>query len=891
MLEWVFLALVGGVALASGSKRDSVIRSSRPLELGGTRENEYANEEDLQKALASWRLAWEPSIDRGRWIPKSVASRIFKTYDVPRLKRPLIVFSPIKDFGPDDLQKEFDTHNHAHLLAKRKDLKAFFDTVEKNPLTDEQILACICMDDAIQIVAAAGSGKTSTMVAKVGYAIREGIARPDQILLLAFNSDAAKELKVRVTDRLADVPEITDVTARTFHAFGVDVIAAATGEKPSLATWLEGGRDVEKIVEIIDQLCDADANFRNEWDLFRTVFGRDIGKWDEPPQPDAYHNGRRGFRTARGEIVKSREERLIADWLFYNSVEYDYERDYEHKTASRQFRQYRPDFYYPDAGMYHEHFALNAKGNPPPHFEPGYLDGVSWKRQLHAEMGTTLIETTSDQISRGQALPHLRSELESRGVEIRFDASRQAQGTQPVSNKELARTIRVFQQHVKGNGLSREQLRKLLIDRSAEGNAPRLAMFMSLYHRVADEWETQLKETNSIDFEDMLLLAVDHIESGRFTSPFSMVLSDEFQDSSRARIRLLKALKQANDDVHLCVVGDDWQGINRFAGADISVMNEFESIFDYATRLTLTTTFRCPPTICELSSSFIQANPTQIRKVVETTNSYDKTPVIALGFADMGNAENHLRDQLANMHQYARAGQISGTGGEKISVLLVGRYRRDRPPHLDVWKKQFGDYLSISFMTIHASKGLEADYVMLLNMVEGNHGFPSQIEDDPVLQLPMPTPDQFPMSEERRLFYVALTRAKRQIRIYTSLSSASRFLVELCERGALTIEAVDGEPLIACPVCKVGVIKLRSGDYGQFQSCSTWPKCEFKAEGVSNDGGEPPTVHRIKGTLRQGSACPICRKGTMKLVQGRRGHFLGCSEFPGCKTIARPPHG
>ena len=136
---------------------------------------------------------------------------------------------------------------------------------------------------------------------------------------------------------------------------------------------------------------------------------------------------------------------------------------------------------------------------------------------------------------------------------------------------------------------------------------------------MADEWEKRLEADNAVDFENMILQAAEHIEAGRFVSPYTVVLSDEFQDSSRARIRLLQALtKRAGRPAHLCVVGDDWQGID-FAGADIHVMTEFEDIFPDATRLTLNTTFRCPQQICDVSSGFIQQNPLQIEKSVTTT--------------------------------------------------------------------------------------------------------------------------------------------------------------------------------------------------------------------------------------------------------------------------------
>src|SRR5690606_26060158 len=144
-------------------------------------------------------------------------------------------------------------------------------------------------------------------------------------------------------------------------------------------------------------------------------------------------------------------------------------------------------------------------------------------------------------------------------------------------------------------GLTHAQLHAALAEQSEEGFAARLRMYLSIYERIAAEWERRLREGKFIDFEDMLIQAAEHVESGRYKSPYTVILADEFQDSSRARIRLLKALAaNPGKPTHLCVVGDDWQGINRFAGSDISVMTEFEKTFEHSTRLSLSTTFRCP---------------------------------------------------------------------------------------------------------------------------------------------------------------------------------------------------------------------------------------------------------------------------------------------------------
>ena len=158
------------------------------------------------------------------------------------------------------------------------------------------------MDEHIQIVAAAGSGKTSTMVAKTGYILIERLATGDQILLLAFNTDAAKQLDERCKQRLALYDGAKALTAKTFHSFSLDVIAKATGKKPHVAPWLnQPGGDIKMMSTIIGDLCQADARFCSDWHFYRTIYGRDVGSWNTPEPPDAYGNGRRGFgrRTAK----------------------------------------------------------------------------------------------------------------------------------------------------------------------------------------------------------------------------------------------------------------------------------------------------------------------------------------------------------------------------------------------------------------------------------------------------------------------------------------------------------------------------------------------------------------------------------------------------------------
>lgn len=293
--------------------------------------------------------------------------------------------------------------------------------------------------------------------------------------------------------------------------------------------------------------------------------------------------------------------------------------------------------------------------------------------------------------------------------------------------------------------------------------------------------------------------------------------------------------------------------------------------------------------MCDVSSEFVQANPAQIKKLVRTTNPFTKASLLAYGFQQLDSILPYVEKQLEEMHRYASEGKLAPDKGSHITVMLLGRYRHDAPPALERWQRNFGDRLQIEFRTAHGSKGLEANYVFVLNVVQGAYGFPSQIQDDPALQLAMPAPDPFPYAEERRLFYVAMTRARKQVRFYTTLGQPSQFLVELANAGRLEIVPVDGEPLEACPKCGNGVLHLREGQYGSFYGCSRFPACDHRRKINPPDGEHRNRPARRPARLppatKAGETCPVCNQGTIQLKTGKNGKFLGCSRYKkGCRA-------
>lgn len=348
----------------------------------------------------------------------------------------------------------------------------------------------------------------------------------------------------------------------------------------------------------------------------------------------------------------------------------------------------------------------------------------------------------------------------------------------------------------------------------------RHTIFLKLFEAIWQAWDAKLKSANCIDFDDMLNLATDLMEEGRWSNPYKLILVDEFQDLSQSRARMLQALLNKPDQ-HLFGVGDDWQSINRFAGAHLGVMTDFEATFGKSTLLKLENTFRCPQSLCDISSTFIQKNPNQLQKRVRSQVNNVQEPLSIVRVLDESQIQSVIQRKIDEI-----ALSVS-LPASKTTIYILGRYNNDQtymPQKFDRSK------VILEFITVHSSKGLEADHVIIPKLSSENLGFPSQIEDDPVLQLAMPEGDTFKFSEERRLFYVALTRARKTVTLITLEKKESPFILELVEQLNISVQDIQGDKqsLEVCPKCRNGFITEKTGKYGLFYSCSGYPLCDYK---------------------------------------------------------------
>lgn len=665
--------------------------------------------------------------------------------------------------------------------------KAFFDAVEATPLTKEQRIASIVMEDRNLLVAAAGSGKTSTVVGKVGYALIKKLVKPEEILVLAFNNHAAKELEARIRLRLSHLLGNREIKVKTFHALGMEVIAETTGIKPSVANFAGGGETSESqlMTELVDRLLATDSAFVIQWLLFLSVCRKparnpaefnSVEEWQNYiRQSGDYQNGANGYITLNKEVVKSQGELAIANWLFMQGVAYEYEKPYEYETADLKYRQYRPDFYFPDINCYLEHYALDAEGNPPQVFGQKYKDSMLWKRHLHEEKGTDVFETTFAEFVSGKLFEKLEHELIRRGITLKPRSTEEIlyRLNRPEVSAEVASLLRTFIKHAKSNELKLDDLSAL----AEQSPQPfRAKCFVAIAGKVMVAYADKLHQRNEVDFEDLIIDAANHAAGDGFSHPYKLILVDEFQDISRGRAKLLLSLLGKEPDCKLFAVGDDWQSIYRFAGSDISLFTNFSKVFGHTATNYLTQTFRSNQGIADAAAKFVMRNPAQMKKQVVALDKTTENVVVIRQYVRLDEIEGLIADALHEIAQVC-------SPESPAKVFIMGRYRRQTPSRMGEWHQVFAGKLSIEFKTIHSSKGLQADYVILIGLHTGRNAFPSEIADDPLLQMVMPSPEVFQNSEERRLLYVALTRARHRVYLFGGKYTPSCFLSEFVLPG------------------------------------------------------------------------------------------------------------
>jgi len=752
---------------------------------------------------------------------------------------------------------------------------SFFDHIESQPLTISQRKACVTNEQFNLVLAGAGTGKTSTMIARAGYLLQADLVKPAQILMLAYANKAAEEMQERVEKRL----NTSAFNVKTFHSLGKSIISQVEGKVPYNHPMADDDDLKAKFIDdeiqrllsteqyksaLVDYFFYHHLPYKSQYDF------KSLGEYTEYMLENE-------IITLQGEKVKSFEECEIANFLYRNGVAYQYEAKYKIDTRDQNHKQYQPDFYLNDADIYIEHFAVDIAGKTPPFIkQQAYLDGMTWKRKLHQQHQTTLIETYSYLKQQGRLTEYLAEKLQEKGV--KFKPLSQDKLLDNLAQKglvsELSKLIAQILSLFKQSG------RQQLFSNKEQHSSPSIKAIQHLFEPIFNAYQHELTQKNSIDFDDMILRATQYVREGKYQSPFLHILVDEFQDISVSRANLIRALHAQNPDTTLFCVGDDWQSIYRFTGSDISLTSHFDQAFGYAATNVLDKTFRFNNKINEVAARFIQQNPNQLKKEIVCHNQTTTEAVSIIKTTDM---ENGIQAAL-----HAIQLKIDET---KVNVLILGRTRFSKPK-MEKLNTQYPQ-MRLGFMTVHRAKGKEADYVIVTDLTKGKHGFPSEKQNHPILESLLPTGDDYRHAEERRLFYVALTRARHHVYLLTHPHRSSNFVRELIDEGypvtlldesRYEINADDFLPNTPCPACKTGYLTPRDGPHSSYIGCTNRPYCNYTQQACQWCGGE---TYLESGFLRcknkhcdyKVPKCPKCDTGILKsrIKNGRK--FWGCSNY------------
>lgn len=779
-------------------------------------------------------------------------------------------------------EKWLEKSREAYVEQALVDHHDLFETVESSALTTDQRKACVIDEDNNLILAGAGTGKTSTVIGRVAFLVRSGQAKPEEILLLAYGKKAAKELRERLKSKLG----IEGITAETFHRLGRCIVSEAEKKKVAVSPMATDKKLKENFVETVFKAKQQEPGYR---ELLLSYFEH----WLYPVRNPFDFNSLGEYyrfledneiRTLKGEAVKGFGECDIANFLFRNGIEYKYEATYNTAIRMQARGAYCPDFYLPESGVYIEHFGTDREGNTAPYIDRDqYNADMAWKREVHEQGCTTLIETFHYEKQEGVLLQVLEQRLLKAGVVFN-----------PLPPEAVLETLREFGIISKfaliltdmlglfrAANLSDQELAGL-IARSADPQ--QISAALTLLDPIAEAYAQVLEDDEKMDFDDMINKANEYVLSGSFKSPWKFIVVDEFQDIAKSRTDLVQALRKCQDSVSLFCVGDDWQSIFRFTGSDISFTADFEKIFGATKSTELKKTFRFNSMIGAVASRFVMQNDRQRTKDIKSHTIVD-SPTVSLVKASMG--EDAAKAE-AIARTVERVSQIAEAGS---SVYFLARFKFDLPDDLEALARQYPN-LTFKKDSIHSSKGKEADYVIILGLGKGRYGLPSEIVNHPLIEALQPPAEPYPHAEERRLFYVALTRAKHRVYLLCDMMRCSPFVRELIDgEYPLELEEFEAAPeqlnalSVNCPVCTQGnlVNRARKSDKAPFIGCSNFPQCTHRESGCQTC--KAPMIRSGRYRLCVSPSCngwaAVCPKTGGKMVFRDKVNMWGCSHYKG----------
>ena len=830
-----------------------------------------------------------------------------------------------------------DSQNEEYIKAKMVAEKDYLDTILKecDPrilLDDDQRRVVLTDEDYTLVVAGAGAGKTTTVAAKVKYLVDKQGVDPNKILVISFTNKAVNELKQRIIGELH-----IECPIATFHSVGNAVIHKQNPDKLNIVdssklyyivqdylrgSILKNESAVNNLILFFASYFDApyEGNDLNAFfnHIAKSNFTTMRSELDDFKQQVIDSRTKKAV-TIQSEMMRSHQEVEIANFLYLNGIEYEYEPMYRYDILFAR-KPYTPDFriWQNDTEVYLEHFGITEDGKNNRYSEEelqAYKKAVNDKIKLHRQHGTRLLYTFSVYKDRRTLLDHLKEQLETAGLELHPRSNKEVMEKLVVSEenryiRKLVALICRFISNFKTNGYTADEFNRMY--HSTQNVRTRL--FLNICNDCYLEYERYLKENQAVDFQDMInesARLLREVKEMKQKLDFRYIIVDEYQDISRQRFDLVTALREVTS-AKIIAVGDDWQSIYAFSGSDISLFTKFREEMGYAALLKIVRTYRNSQEVIDIAGNFIQKNTEQIQKDLISPKHIEDPVIVYTYDSKLKDAKGDNRSganyaiahaieiALEQIIEYNRA---EGKPDDS-SILLLGRFgfdgdRLERSGLFEYItrgsriRSMKYPKLNITFMTAHSSKGLGYDNVIVVNGRNETYGFPSKIENDPVLAFVVKEDLSIEYAEERRLFYVAMTRTKNRVFFIAPEQNPSEFLLELKHdyKNVVLKGNWNEDPTAipsykkTCPMCGYPMQYRYKAAYGlRLHICTNDPEvCGFMTN--------TPAAGKLSIIK-----CDRCRDGYLVVKPGKdkTRYMLGCTNYKkdgtGCSRVMTPSY-
>jgi DNA helicase-4 len=695
-----------------------------------------------------------------------------------------------------------------------------------NALNDKQHEAVVSEDKRLLVLAGAGSGKTKTLLQKLIYLIEEKGVPPSNILAITFTKNATNEMIDRLiisADTTGQYEQqlfnkhstkadrdreryyqqkkykwIDGLTVKTFHSFCYNILRnygvnefdnkfriigdEKRDEEDELSKHVAPETVFEVIHKLLIEQCEDTAYLLQ---LKRYILDYIIDKIHlNKTDPKLLPKDGKYFTTLNGTKVRSKSEQFIADWLYRHSIRYQYEPVLNVKDFA-----FHPDFYIPDANLYIEHvsnksFSTNDKEEQ---FQKGNLLLVKTYESMTKD--SALFNHTLDKIVKNR-LPVNYHKTVTLNFKEEFNSYHE-------DVKDFVAQIMRITDMIKVENIDIDTV----LENARQDQHERVRSFYELAIPIVKKYINYCINKSYLDFNDLISRSIslfkNHADiASKYKSKYQYILVDEFQDVNNLQVELIKLL--LTDQTQLFCVGDDWQSIYGFRGSNVSYIVEFEKHFANAKIVKLNLNYRSTQNIVGASNEVIKHNKFKVEKDVYASKKSEHKIVVYAG----NTQEENIRFCVDKVKE------LLNDGLSNDDILFL--YRRS---------KMFTSYfygfknegIRVQAKTIHAAKGLEAKVVFVIGLTEGYGGFPDVWLEDRIFQIIKKANHDLLMEEERRLFYVAITRAKDKLFLITEKGNESSFLKEIPEtftvKTSIPIKSVV-DKVVTCRKCFSQLEKL-----------------------------------------------------------------------------------